>query len=51
MILLIEYLIAQEVYQREQTMIKKFKKLLFLLEQQHLSTPSYTCESALLMGF
>lgn len=52
MILLIEFLIAQEVHKQEKTMINRLKKILNWIEQQAIvSAPSYTCESALLIGF
>jgi hypothetical protein len=52
MILLIEFLIAQEIYKQEKSMISRIKKLLNWLDKQsQLSAPSYTCESALLMSF
>lgn len=51
MLLLIEFVIAQEAYKRDKTMIHKLKKLFQLLSDHGgISAPAYTCESALLMG-
>lgn len=55
MLMLIQLLVIAQIHQSKQdqeTMLNLIKKAFHWLESQsNLSAPTYTCESALLMGF